>query len=105
MDRCPACKARLQEASSCPRCGLDLALPLRVQAYARALDAQALAALAEGDPAKAERCAQQALSLERTALRVRVLAFIRWGSVRALRRPVLAYAEPAPVAIFDVDTD
>jgi hypothetical protein len=85
MERCPVCKARLQGAEECPRCGLELRLPLKIQADARALDARVLAALAAGDPATARALAKGAQALESTPLRARMVRFAAWAAARPPR--------------------
>ena len=54
MDRCTVCRARLSEASVCPRCGCDFTLACRAEAQAQRLACRAIQAWAEGDSVVAE---------------------------------------------------
>lgn len=62
--RCPACRGRLSEEPTCPRCGCDLTLVRRAEAQARRLLSQALRAWARGDRPAALGLARTALALE-----------------------------------------
>jgi len=64
VERCPACRARLGEEETCPRCGCDLGLALQAERQAQRLAAAAIHALAAGDAAQATRHARAALSLK-----------------------------------------
>lgn len=73
MERCPNCRARVNGASECRRCGMDLRL---LQATERAADAclrRALTRLARGDHAAARMDLQQAQRLRHSRLAARLL--------------------------------
>jgi hypothetical protein len=77
MDRCPNCRARLDGAAQCRRCGLELNL---LQAADRAGDAalaRAIRRLADGDVPGAVRDLERARALSGDPLVPLLLAFAR----------------------------
>ena len=68
MTHCPLCRARLERAAECPRCGADLRLAQGAQRQAAGCLSQALKHFATGDLAIAEIWARRALALHRTPL-------------------------------------
>ncbi len=77
MERCPNCRARLEEgAQHCRRCGMELQLLRRTEHAAAVLRERAVAALAAGDPQRARRRLERAQALSADALAGQLLAFI-----------------------------
>lgn len=77
MERCPNCRARLEEgAQHCRRCGMELQLLRRTEHAATVLRERAVAALAAGDAQRARRCLERAQALSADALAGQLLAFI-----------------------------
>ena len=68
MERCPVCRAKLKDAPSCYRCGMDLSIPLNIAARAEALERQSVALLAKGDLIEARAAIEQALQLKHSRL-------------------------------------
>jgi hypothetical protein len=77
VERCPSCRARLNEAALCPRCGCDLGLVLRVESRARRLVRLAIEAWAGGDPALAVARLDESLVLQRGTLAEALAAMLR----------------------------
>lgn len=77
MDRCPICKARLKDATICPRCSTDLTLPVQIARQADWLQKRAVAALAEGHLKRARQRVKQVIFLKPTPLARTLLKFIR----------------------------
>jgi hypothetical protein len=73
VERCPACRGRLAQEPTCPRCGCDLTLVRRAEAQARQLLLRALRAWAHGDQREAGALARAALMLEHSRLAAGVL--------------------------------
>jgi len=76
MERCPNCRARCDGGPTCRRCGMDLTLLQAVEQAADHQLRQAVAHLAAGDSAAAERAARRALALRRTPLAQRLAGLI-----------------------------
>jgi len=76
MERCPNCRARLQDAWRCPRCGTDLSLPLKIEQRVRSLEKKAVTQLASGDLSQAERALHKALRLKSSPLARALLRFV-----------------------------
>lgn len=77
MERCPNCRARLEEgAQHCRRCGMELQLLRRTEHAAAVLRERAVAALAAGDPQRARRRLERAQALSADALAGQLLDFI-----------------------------
>lgn len=64
MERCPICRARLQQAEVCPRCGSELATVLQVEKQAAQCQQQVRDLLYAYDYEQAHQAAQQALQLK-----------------------------------------
>lgn len=77
IDRCPICKARLKDATTCPRCSTDLTLPIQIARQADWFQKRAITALAEGHLKRASRRVKQVISLKSTPLAQVLLKFIR----------------------------
>ena len=76
LDRCPGCRARLAQASVCPRCGCDLSLVRRAEAEARRLICSALDACAAGDRGAAAKHAAASCALVRSAVARAIVRFV-----------------------------
>ena len=76
MERCPICRARLREATHCPRCGADLALALETEQRAQTLERDAVEWIAKGEPEQAERALREALRLRSSPFARALLAFL-----------------------------
>ena len=63
-ERCPACRSRLSDEPTCPRCGCDLSLVRRAEAQAQRLLARSVLAWARGDRAAATARARAAQALQ-----------------------------------------
>ncbi len=78
MERCPNCRARVDGAPECRRCGMDLRLLHATEHAAQTHLRRALLHLAQGDHAAAHAALQQARRLHQTpfteALRLRLNA-------------------------------
>ncbi|MBU0500104.1 MAG: hypothetical protein KJ558_04415 [Gammaproteobacteria bacterium] len=73
MDRCPTCRARLDEAASCRRCGMELTLLRQTEQTADRYLAQAVAQLAGGNSRTAGESLRQSLLLKSDPLTERLL--------------------------------
>ena len=76
MDRCPACQARLRQATQCRRCGSDLALPINIGLKAEKCCSQSLYYLQNKQYKMAQEKIQQAISLHSTPLFQQISGFI-----------------------------
>ena len=76
MERCPNCRARLQEDPSCRRCGMDLTLLLAVEAAAAERLQAAVRRLAAGDVPAASAALRQSLALRRDPLAASLLGLL-----------------------------
>ncbi len=74
MDRCPNCRARLDDAPTCRRCGIDLARLRQIEHAADAVLVRGLSRLADGDADAAAHHLRHALSLRRSPLATSLLA-------------------------------
>ena len=61
-ERCPACRSRLSDEPTCPRCGCDLSLVRRAEAQAQRLLARSVLAWARGDVKESPHSVQLDLS-------------------------------------------
>lgn len=91
MERCPTCRARLREASVCPRCRTDLSLPLAAEARSAQCLRHALAHLLQGDRAAARSALEEALRYKREPLILSLQGFLDQPE------PVVEAAPPATV--------
>lgn len=64
MERCPICRARLQQTETCPRCGSDLTAVLQVEKQAAQRRQQVRTLLYAYEYEQAQQAAQQALELK-----------------------------------------
>ncbi len=65
MERCPVCRAKLKESSTCRRCGTDLSIPIHVEKEALASYQQSISYLKQGDILNAVHTAEKATELKR----------------------------------------
>lgn len=93
MERCPTCRARLDGAEQCRRCGLELTVLRAVDRASDAAIGRAIGRLADGDQAGAIRNLEQARRLSGDPLVPVLLAFARTRTHR----------EPAPDSILARD--
>ncbi|MBK9443704.1 MAG: hypothetical protein IPN53_21405 [Comamonadaceae bacterium] len=77
LDRCPACRARLGDASACPRCGSDFSMARLAERQSLALARVAVRELILGQTRQAAVAAQAACSLASPLLARAVLRMIR----------------------------
>ncbi len=77
MERCPVCRAKLKDASSCYRCGTDLSVPLSIATRAEALEQQAVSLIVRGDLIEAREAIEQALQLKRSPLSLTLKKLIK----------------------------
>ena len=75
MERCPNCRARWDGGAVCRRCGMELEGLVAVEESAEQAVARAIAYLAAEEHAAAQRELSRALSLHRSPLAERLLAF------------------------------
>ena len=68
MERCPSCRARLNDSPLCPRCGCDLGLVLRAESQAQDLVKRGIRSLAAGNAMLAATQLENALTLRRDPL-------------------------------------
>jgi hypothetical protein len=68
MQRCPACRGRLNESGLCARCGCDFDLALRAERQADYLIRTAVQDWAAGNAAQAAACLDESLRLKRSAM-------------------------------------
>jgi hypothetical protein len=77
MERCPICKARIKENTTCNRCGTDLSKLLTIESQAAHLCDQAIKLLATNQIDQAQRAVEQSLHLKNTQLALALLGFIQ----------------------------
>ncbi len=77
MERCPACRARLADADSCPRCGVDLTLTRRAERQAQRWACLAVHQLCCHRPLEAAAAADASCALASSSLARAVLKMIR----------------------------
>ena len=77
IERCPGCRVRWQEGSTCLRCGCDLRLVFLAEAQARRFMIRAVHAWARGELQQARACCRAALLLENNPLATAVLSSLR----------------------------
>jgi hypothetical protein len=75
MERCPNCRARCDGGANCRRCGMELVGLIAVEGAAERAVALGIAHLAAEEHEAARRELSRALSLHRTPLGERLLAF------------------------------
>jgi hypothetical protein len=85
MDRCPNCRARIEDTASCRRCGLELGLLKAAEQAAEARLDQAVARLARGDHGGAEQALLQSLEMKQLPLAARLLGLVRHRRAWAAR--------------------
>ncbi len=76
MERCPSCRARLNESALCPRCGCDLGLASLAESQAQNLIRRAIRSLAAGNPTLAASHLETSLTLRRGPLAVALTAML-----------------------------
>lgn len=77
MERCPQCRARLKNSTSCGRCGVDLQLLMAVETEAEMMARKAVASLKAGDIEATRQQAEHANQLHATLFHQTLLAFSR----------------------------
>ena len=77
MERCPVCRARLNDGPVCRRCGTDLTLALLIEARAEQLVREAVQCMARHDWPGAEHAVQEALRLRQGSFARTLLGFIQ----------------------------
>ena len=91
MERCPNCRARIQEDPICRRCGMDLALLLTVEAAATERLRAAVRRLVAGDAPAASTALRQSLALRRDPLTASLLGLL----VAETQAPAQVLSAPA----------
>jgi hypothetical protein len=76
VDRCPSCRARLNESPLCPRCGCDLTLVLRAERQAQHRVRLAIQATAAGNRNLAATHLNASLALQRGKLVAALIAML-----------------------------
>jgi hypothetical protein len=77
MERCPNCRARLEENPTCRRCGMELGRLIEVEQAAERLTLLGITHLAGGDPAAATDKLTLAQGLHRSHFAEVLLDFAR----------------------------
>ena len=95
MERCPNCRARIQEDPICRRCGMDLALLLAVEAAVAERLRAAISRLAAGDAPAASATLRQSLALCQDPLAASLLGLLA-AEPQAKARALGAPAESPP---------
>jgi hypothetical protein len=80
MDRCPNCRARVQDDGPCRRCGMELGLLLAVEQASEAWLRHALQCLSADDRAAAEAALRRSLQLRQYPEAQLLLGFVRSGA-------------------------
>jgi len=78
MERCPICKARIKENSTCNRCGTDLSKLLSIESQAANLCDQAIKLLATNQIDQAQIAVEQSLQLKKTQIALTLDGFIQY---------------------------
>jgi hypothetical protein len=68
VERCPSCRARLNDSPLCPRCGCDLGLVLRAESQAQDFVKCGIQSLAAGNTMLAATQLETSLTLRRNPL-------------------------------------
>jgi len=76
MERCPICKARLKETTTCPRCGADLANALNIEHQSEILLNNALKQLETGNLSAAKQAVEQSIQLKAEPLGIVLRGFM-----------------------------
>ncbi|MBK5938658.1 hypothetical protein [Halochromatium roseum] len=76
MERCPNCRARLDEAEICRRCGMELGLLLATERAAEHWLRIGIAEFVKDESAAAEQALQRVLSLRRDPLAESLLGLL-----------------------------
>lgn len=79
MERCPICKARLKEDTTCPRCGADLSNALNIEQESEILLNNALKQLETGNISAAKQAVEKSVKLKAEPLGLALQGFI--GSI------------------------
>jgi hypothetical protein len=77
MERCPICKARIKENTTCNRCGTDLSRLLTIESQAAYLCNQAIKLLATNQVNQAQIAVEQSLQLKNTQIALTLYGFIK----------------------------
>ena len=87
LPRCPICRARLLETTTCPRCGSDLGLLVQIAHDANDLERMAVTHLLNGEWALAEAVLVEVQSLRSSELSGQLLAFAEHQLSASTRLP------------------
>ncbi len=77
MERCPACRARLNNSAVCKRCDCDLTLVFAAQGQSEKALQQAMQALSRNESEQACKQVTQALQLDATPLAILVNKYLQ----------------------------
>ena len=77
LERCPTCRARMGDASECPRCGSDFSIARRAERQSLVMSRVAVRELLLGQTQQAAVAAEGACSLASPLLARAVLRMIR----------------------------
>jgi hypothetical protein len=83
MEQCPTCRARLKEASVCPRCGTEVSLLLELLVQAELWQKQAMLSLYQGDLPAAHSAILYALNLRQEPFTLMIQNFILYCQKQA----------------------
>ena len=90
MERCSACRARLDTSPICPRCGADFTLAMRAGRQAAQLLGRSIHAWAKGEHGLAEQQAMASIASERAPLALALAAMLRAAAQVQAQQPFLA---------------
>jgi len=76
MERCPICKARLKEDTTCPRCGADISSTLNIEQESEILLNNALKQLETGNISAAKQAVEQSIKLKAEPLGLALRGFM-----------------------------
>jgi hypothetical protein len=79
MERCPICKARIKENTTCNRCGTDLSRLLTIESQAAHFCNQAIKLLINNKIDQAQIAVKQSLQLKNTQIALTLYGFIKKG--------------------------
>jgi hypothetical protein len=83
MERCPNCRARLDQAETCRRCGMELGLLLATERAAEFWLRRGVAHLLRDDLGLASQALRRALALQRDPLTEALLSLLSAQLARA----------------------
>lgn len=83
MERCPNCRARLDGAETCRRCGMELGLLRATEQAAEAWLCRAIGHLTRNEPGLAQQALHRVLALRPDPLADSLLGFLRANATLA----------------------